>query len=82
MSDLVVIEVNGRPVSVAPGTSVAAALLNAGEEVFRASARGAPRGPLCAMGICYECRVAIDGVEHQRACLEPVRAGLRVITGG
>lgn len=76
------IEVNGRPLAVAPGTTVAAALLNAGEEVFRASAGGAPRGPLCGMGICYECRVEIDGVAHQRACLQAVRPGLRVVTGG
>lgn len=82
MSEPIEIEVDGRAIRVAPGISVAAALLNAGEAVFRASTSGAPRGPLCGMGICYECRVTIDGVAHRRSCMEPVRPGLRVTTHG
>jgi len=35
---------------------------------------------LCGMGICYECRVDIDGVAHRRACLVPVSHGLQVRT--
>jgi sarcosine oxidase subunit alpha len=34
------------------------------------------------MGVCYECRVSIDGVAHRRACLEPVAEGMEVVTGG
>ena len=81
MNHQVEIELNGRSVRVAAGTSLAAALLNAGEPAFRSSVSGTPRGPLCGMGICYECRVTIDGVVHRRACLEPVLAGMRVTTG-
>jgi sarcosine oxidase subunit alpha len=33
------------------------------------------------MGTCYECRVTIDGVEQQRACLVRVRPGMRVVAG-
>jgi sarcosine oxidase subunit alpha len=82
MSDLIEIDVNGRTLRVPAGVSLAAALLNAGEAAFRTSVTGAPRGPLCGMGICYECRVSVDGVAHRRACLEPVRPGMRVTTGG
>jgi sarcosine oxidase subunit alpha len=32
------------------------------------------------MGICHECRVTIDGLPHQRACLVPVAEGLVVCT--
>jgi sarcosine oxidase subunit alpha len=32
------------------------------------------------MGICFECRVTIDGVEHVRACMIGVRAGMVVKT--
>ena len=39
------------------------------------------RGPLCAMGTCFECRVRVDGVPHVRACLTPVREGMRVALG-
>jgi NADH dehydrogenase/NADH:ubiquinone oxidoreductase subunit G len=32
------------------------------------------------MGVCYECRVTVDGVPLRRACLLPVTEGLRVST--
>jgi sarcosine oxidase subunit alpha len=72
--------VDGRRLEVPEGITVAAALLNAGEVVFRDSVSGSPRGPLCGMGICFECRVAIDGALGRRACLETVFAGMRVMT--
>ena len=53
--------VNGKTMSVASGTTVAAAAFLAGESIFRRSVRGEARGPLCGMGICFECRVTIDG---------------------
>ncbi len=70
--------VDGRQLAVPAGTTVAAALLNRGIAGFRASPGGEPRGPLCAMGTCQECRVTIDGVPHRRACLEPCREGMFV----
>ncbi|MGH7670984.1 MAG: (2Fe-2S)-binding protein [Gemmatimonadaceae bacterium] len=69
MSDPVPILIDGRPHAVPAGTSVAVALLAAGVSRFRTSVQGQPRGPVCGMGICYECRVTIDGHPHQRACL-------------
>jgi sarcosine oxidase subunit alpha len=44
------------------------------------SVSGEPRGPLCGMGICFECRVTIDGRAHQRACQIPCRSGMQVWT--
>jgi hypothetical protein len=74
--------VNGKPVSAFAGATVAAALLNAGGFAFRESVAGEARGPVCGMGVCYECRVTIDDVPHQRACLRIVERGMRVETGG
>jgi D-hydroxyproline dehydrogenase subunit alpha len=74
--------IDGREVVVAPGTTVAAALWNAGTWRFRTSIRGEPRGPVCGMGICFECRVTIDGVPHRRACLVPCAPGMVVETAG
>jgi len=74
------IRVDGRAVRVAASFSVAAALLDAAVEAFRQSSEGAPRGPLCGMGTCFECRVTIDGVAHRRACLTPVAEGMDVVT--
>ena len=62
--------------------SLAAALFNAGHLATRQSVSGEPRGPLCGMGICFECRVIIDGVPQRRACLEPVRQGMAVVLDG
>jgi predicted molibdopterin-dependent oxidoreductase YjgC len=65
-----------------PGESVATALLAAGVRVFRRTRSGAPRGPLCNMGVCFECVVAIDGESGVRACATQVREGMSVETGG
>jgi D-hydroxyproline dehydrogenase subunit gamma len=60
--------VNGEAIRVKPGVSVAAAMLAAGQTVFRTSVSDQPRGPLCGMGICMECRVTINGRAHQKSC--------------
>ena len=78
----ITIEIDGQEIEVAPGISVAAAMLNSGVWTFRRSVGGEPRAALCGMGSCYECRVTIDGVPQRRSCLEPVRAGMRVRTDG
>lgn len=82
MSALVQITVNGSTMQVEPDVTVAAALLNAGIWNLRESVQTEPRGPLCGMGICYECRVTINGIEHRRACLRVVEPGMEITTGG
>jgi sarcosine oxidase subunit alpha len=74
--------VDGQPLQAEPGSSLLAALWNAGIRVLRTSVSGEPRGLLCGMGTCFECRVRIDGVPHRRACMEPVREGMQVETRG
>jgi sarcosine oxidase subunit alpha len=82
MADPLTLRVNGRAVSVAEGTSVAAAVVIAGVTAFRWSVTGEPRGPLCGMGICFECRATVDGVPHRRTCQVRVREGMEVVTDG
>lgn len=77
----IAIRVDGRDVSVPAGVSLAAALLGAGVAAFRRSVDGEPRGPVCGMGTCFECRLSVDGRPHVRSCLEPVRPGMEVETG-
>jgi sarcosine oxidase subunit alpha len=74
------ITINGCPIEVSQGATVAAAILEAGA-VSRTSVRGQPRQPLCGMGICYECRAIIDGRPHQRTCQILCRPGMQVVTG-
>jgi predicted molibdopterin-dependent oxidoreductase YjgC len=75
------ITVDGRNIEVEEGAMLAAVLLNQGIVEFRPSVSGEARQPLCGMGICFECRVTIDGESHRRSCLVSVREGMDVITG-
>ena len=74
------IRVDGADVRVREGISVAAALIDASVAAFRHSSSGQPRGPVCGMGTCFECRVTIDGVAHRRACLTVVANGMEIST--
>ena len=74
------IRLNGRTVRVPAGTMVAAAIMASGVSSFRRSVTGEPRGPLCGMGICFECRVTIDGVPHCRSCQTPCAEGMEITT--
>lgn len=75
------LRVDGRPVLVPRGITVAAALIRARIRAFGAHpVTGAPRGPFCGMGTCHECEVSVDGGVDVRACLEPVRDGMTVRT--
>ncbi|MET3654546.1 (2Fe-2S)-binding protein [Dyella japonica] len=73
------LSVNGQAVDVPSGASVAAAIATIATR-FRRSVNCEPRAPLCGMGVCFECRVRIDGVAQLRACMTPVREGMQVIT--
>jgi D-hydroxyproline dehydrogenase subunit gamma len=79
MPDQITLVVNGSQVQVLSGTSVAAAVAIAGH-ACRISVTGEPRGPLCGMGICFECRVTINGIPHRRACQVFGEAGMDVRT--
>jgi len=80
-STSVTLSVNGSPVSVSAGATVAVAVAIAGQ-ACRTSVTGEPRGPLCGMGICYECRVSINGTPHCRSCQIPCEPGMEVRTDG
>lgn len=74
--------VNGAEVTVPDGAMVSAAVALAGVSAFRKSVSGEPRGPLCGMGICFECRVSVNGRAHVRSCQVPCEAGMEVRTDG
>jgi predicted molibdopterin-dependent oxidoreductase YjgC len=68
MSETVTVTIDGDSVSVPAGSMVSAAIIKSGKHAFRRSVTGEPRGPLCGMGICFECRVTIDNEPHCRSC--------------
>lgn len=81
-TESVMLRVNGAEVFVPNGATVAAAVYAAGVTRFRRSVTGEPRGPLCGMGICFECRVTIDGRAHARSCQIICGDGMDVRTDG
>jgi D-hydroxyproline dehydrogenase subunit gamma len=79
MPEQISVAVNGASITVAQGTTVAAALMIAGAPC-RISVTGEPRAPLCGMGICFECRAEIDGIAHRRSCEIVCQPGMRIRT--
>ncbi|HWC15754.1 MAG TPA: (2Fe-2S)-binding protein [Terriglobales bacterium] len=80
MHDALSISLNGKPFTVPLGTTVAAAVFMGGVAAFRRSVLGEPRGPLCGMGICFECRVTVDGVRHVKSCQLLCKQGMQIST--
>ena len=67
MPDSIVVKMNGIPLNVPQRCTVAVAISIA-DLTCRTSVTGEQRGPLCAMGICFECRATVNGVAHTRTC--------------
>ncbi len=71
---------NGREITAFKGETVLAALMAAGIKTLGVDPHGKGRGALCGMGVCYQCRVSIDGRPGRRACMAQVRAGMVIET--
>lgn len=71
MAERAFITVSGVSVEARTDMTVAAAILNAGVDVFEAP-------PLCAMGVCMQCAVSINGERGERACQRLCEEGMRV----
>jgi aerobic-type carbon monoxide dehydrogenase small subunit (CoxS/CutS family) len=70
------ITVDGEPVPVRAGQTVAAALLAAGRRTTRRTRfADRPRGVFCGIGICFDCLVVHNGEPGVRACLQPAAPG-------
>lgn len=80
MADDITIRINNQTRQVPRGTLLAVALAAAGETRFRRSVTGQARGPLCGMGICFECRVTVNLEAHVRACQAICEEGMEVRT--
>ena len=78
---MVTILLEGAPVEVAAGDTVAAAVFGAGLASVRTTpVSGTPRTPYCLMGVCFECLVTIDGVGNRQGCLIEVHEGMTIET--
>lgn len=78
--DRVPIRIDGETFAALAGSTVASAILASGRLATRHSRKGEPRGPLCGMGVCFECRVTVGGTPGVRSCLVTVAPGMEIGT--
>jgi hypothetical protein len=79
MPEQLPLTIDGHNVFVPAGITVAAALAHHSPPGQRRSLSGEVRGPLCGMGICFECRVTIDH-QPRLACQVLCRDGMTITT--
>jgi predicted molibdopterin-dependent oxidoreductase YjgC len=74
--ETVSVTLDGQPVKLPAGITVAAALFGNGDIISRISPTShKPCSPHCLMGICFECMMEIDGIQRQ-ACMTEVQDGM------
>jgi hypothetical protein len=79
MPEEIGVSVNGKPIAVPEGVSVASAILMA-DSYCRRSVTGEYRGPLCGIGICFECRAQVNGTPHRRTCQLACAPGMEIFS--
>ncbi|GEM48270.1 2Fe-2S iron-sulfur cluster-binding protein [Deinococcus cellulosilyticus] len=72
------LNVGGKTFQVKEGITVLAALQNLGMWKLRNSVSGEARGALCGMGVCYECRLQVDG-KTEKTCQVIVQQNMQVM---
>ncbi|MEW6264480.1 MAG: (2Fe-2S)-binding protein [Thermodesulfobacteriota bacterium] len=74
------IEIDGRRIQAKKGQTIAAALLVSGLRTFRQTRKDEPRGLFCGIGVCFECRMTVNGVPNTRTCVTEASPGCKVQT--
>ena len=74
------IEVDGKTILACSGQTIAEALLANGVRTLRMTQNHASRGVYCGMGICYECRMIVNGIPNVRTCMTLATPGCRITT--
>ncbi len=75
----VTVNIEGENIRVPLGETVAATVLVYNLGYTRTTPiSGAPRAPLCMMGVCFECLMEIDGLPNVQACQVQVAEGMKI----
>ncbi len=78
-SSLITFKFDGKTMQGRQGETVASALLHNNQRTFGTTAvTGAPRGPYCMMGLCFDCLVEIDGIANRQSCITEICEGMTI----
>jgi hypothetical protein len=72
------IEVDGEKIPAREGQTIAAALLASGKSSFGTKRGDSPRGVYCGIGLCYECRMTVNGRKNIRTCVTLASPGCKI----
>lgn len=72
----------GKEIPAVENEPIATALMNAGIKDFRYTRKKhEPRGVYCAIGLCTDCMMTVNGQLNVRTCITPVEDGMVVERG-
>ena len=80
MKNTISFQLDGEEIQAQEGQTIAEAILTRGVTEMRHTRDDKPRCAFCGMGVCYECRMIVDGVPNTRTCVTLVTAGCKVET--
>jgi predicted molibdopterin-dependent oxidoreductase YjgC len=72
--------VNDQEIDILEGDTLGACMMRAGVLATRRSRSGQLRGLYCAIGVCNDCLVSVNGIGNVRACMTAAEPGARVDT--
>src|SRR5690625_3032361 len=78
--DIVSLAIDGKLYTVPKGYTLATAIAYAKGLSFRQTVRGDQRGPVCNMGVCFECSAYVEGKGNVRTCMIEAENGMVVNT--
>jgi len=74
----VTIYIDDRPQRVNADESIATILVNSGVSAVHNAPDGAPRGPYCMMGVCFDCMITLEDGRVEQACQIHAAEGMRI----
>ena len=74
----ITIYIDDRPCAARAGDLLANILLHEGISAVHAAPNGAPRGPYCMMGVCFDCMITLEDGRVEQACQTYAEDGMRI----
>lgn len=77
---MVFIEIDKEQYTIPKGYTLATAITYAKGIDYRTTVSGSKRGPVCNMGVCFECSAFVEGKGYVRTCMIEVEDGMVIST--